>query len=205
MLFFLNRFTKIWNLFVRNCGNTAKYNVVILLLASTVPCHAQVSAQELRQDDSYKLPQYDSYKLAQDDPYKLYLQTSVATRHFHPDPMHNDHQGLVNLEWDYKDDNVIGGALFHNSFYQPCQLIYWGKKFHPIESTPEMYFKVVGGLLHGYKGEHKDKIPFNKATYKEVGIAPVILPSVGYCHKQFCSELVLFGVSGVMLTAGVRF
>src|SRR4030088_1458330 len=101
MLFFLNRFTKIWNLFVRNCGNIAKYNVVILLLASTVPCHAQVSAQELRQDDSYKLPQYDSYKLAQDDPYKLaqddpyklaqddpyklYLQTSVATRHFHPD------------------------------------------------------------------------------------------------------------------------
>jgi hypothetical protein len=202
MSFFLNRFAKIWNPFVRNRSNAAKSSIAILLLAGTIPCQAQVSTKELAQDDPYKA---STKELLQDDPYKLYFQTSVATRHFHPDPAHNNHQKLLNLEWNYKDDYLVGAALFQNSFYQPCQLIYWGAKFHPVESAPGMYFKLIGGLLHGYKDGHLDSIPLDHMTYKGVGIAPAILPSVGYCRGQFCSELVVFGVAGAMLTAGVKF
>jgi len=35
------------------------------------------------------------------------------------------------------------------------------------------------------------------------GFAPAILPSVGYCYNRICSELVLFGAAGAMLTLGV--
>jgi hypothetical protein len=133
-------------------------------------------------------------------PYRLTLQTSVATRHFHPDPAQNNHQDLLNLEWNYDSNLLVGAAAFRNTFRQSTQLVYWGAKFHPIQTAPGIYLKVVGGLLHGYRGEYRDKIPFNK-----YGTAPVILPAAGYCYKQVCSELIVFGTAGAMLTAGVRF
>lgn len=184
MSLFLHCPAKIWNLFIRHSVNAAKGIAVIFLLAGTIiPCQAQVSATELPQDN----------------PYNLTFQTSILTRHFHPDGQDN-HQQLLNLEWNYKNDLLVGAAAFHNSFDQPTQLIYWGAKFRPIESAPDMYLKLVGGLMHGYKGAAADKIPYN-----EYGTAPVILPSVGYCYKQVCSELIVFGAAGAMLTAGVRF
>lgn len=133
------------------------------------------------------------------EPYHFTLQTSVATRHFRPNSTQNNHQDLLNLEWNYDSNLLVGAATFRNSFKQSTQLVYWGAKFHPIASAPGAYVKVVGGLLHGYRGEYKDKIPFNK-----YGTAPVILPAAGYCYKQVCSELIVFG-AGAMLTAGARF
>lgn len=133
-------------------------------------------------------------------PYNLILSTSVATRHFHPQPEHNNHQELINLEWNYDKNYIVGGAAFKNSYNQDTQLVYWGAKFRPLDSTPDLYLKVVGGLLHGYKGEYQDNIPFNK-----YGTAPVILPAVGYCYKHVCSEVIVFGTAGAMWTAGVRF
>lgn len=133
------------------------------------------------------------------EPYHFTLQTSVATRHFRPNPTQNNRQDLLNLEWNYDSNLLVGAATFRNTFEQSTQLVYWGAKFHPIASAPGAYVKVVGGLLHGYRGEYKDKIPFNK-----YGSAPVILPAAGYCYKQVCSELIVFG-AGAMLTAGARF
>lgn len=135
-----------------------------------------------------------------DNPYPFMLQTSVATRHFHPSSAQNNHQELLNLEWNYKDNLLVGAASFRNTYRQPTQLVYWGAKFHPLDSAPNAYLKVVAGLIHGYKGEYQDHIPFN-----QLGTAPAILPAVGYCHKQLCSELIVFGAAGAMLTAGVRF
>jgi len=135
-----------------------------------------------------------------DDNYNVTLQTSIATRHFHPSPTQNNHQDLLNLEWNYDSNLVVGAATFRNTFNQQTELAYWGAKFHPINSQPEMYVKVVGGLIHGYHGQYRDKIPFNGN-----GTAPAILPAVGYCYKQVCSELIVFGTAGAMLTGGVRF
>lgn len=143
----------------------------------------------------------DSASSATDySPNNLFIATSIATRHFDPDPIHNNTQHLLNLEWNYEKDYVVGGATFRNSYRQPTQLIYWGKKFRPLDSTPDLYVKVVAGLIHGYKGEYQDNIPFNK-----YGTAPAILPAVGYCYKHVCSEVIVFGTAGAMWTAGVRF
>lgn len=155
-----------------------------LLLLSTLmlPAHAEQSAIDSLQE-----------------PYRFTLQTSVATRHFRPNPTQNNRQDLLNVEWNYDSNLLVGAATFRNTFEQSTQLVYWGAKFHPIARAPGAYLKVIGGLLHGYSGEYKDKIPFNK-----FGTAPVILPAAGYCYKQICSELIVFG-AGAMLTAGARF
>ena len=58
--------------------------------------------------------------------------------------------------------------------------------------------KVAAGILHGYTGEFQNKIPLNSS-----GVAPAIVPSVGYCINRFCSELVVFGTAGVLVTVGV--
>ncbi|MEP7327698.1 MAG: hypothetical protein ABI777_00700 [Betaproteobacteria bacterium] len=133
---------------------------------------------------------------------RFYFQTSVATVHFHPDENHDNTQQLINLEYRLKDkwlegQWLVGAAVFDNSFGQNSQYVYGGLLWRPFESAQPLYFKLTAGIIHGYKGEYQNKIPFNNA-----GIAPGILPSMGYCYNRFCSELVLFGTAGMMLTLG---
>jgi hypothetical protein len=35
-----------------------------------------------------------------------------------------------------------------------------------------------------------------------LGTAPAIVPTMGYCLNRFCSELVLFGLAGALVTVG---
>lgn len=93
---------------------------------------------------------------------------------------------------------LAGAALFENSFGQPTQYVYGGYRFRPLEELQPLYLKVTAGLVHGYTGQYQNKIPFNNS-----GIAPVIIPSVGYCLSRFCSELVIFGAAGALVTFGV--
>jgi len=129
---------------------------------------------------------------------RFYLETSVYTRHFHYDAAHDDHQNLVLGEWNITEQWLVGASFFHNSFGQSSQYVYGGYRFRPFESLQPLYFKVSAGLVHGYTDEYQDKIPFNNS-----GIAPVIVPSVGYCFNRFCSELVIFGGAGLLVTFGV--
>ena len=76
--------------------------------------------------------------------------------------------------------------------------MYGGYRWRPFTSLQPFYVKLTAGLVHGYSGEYQDKIPFNNS-----GIAPVIVPSLGYCINRFCSELVIFGGAGLLLTFGV--
>ena len=50
------------------------------------------------------------------------------------------------------------------------------------------YFKLTGGLLHGYKEPYDDKIPLN-----DLGVAPAILPTLGFQYKFFVAEANLAG------------
>ncbi len=166
-------------------GSTSRHCILLcgLALASIQSVHAN-----------------EVYAEPESAPHNVYFSTSIATRHFRPDPAHNNTQHLLNLEWNYRDNTVVGGAHFKNSYRQPTTLLYWGKKYHPFDASPNTYVKVVGGVIHGYKDEYQDKIPLNK-----YGTAPVILPAVGYCYKQLCTEVIVFGTAGAMWTGGVRF
>lgn len=124
------------------------------------------------------------------------FQTSVFTKHYRPDPRHENHQRLLNIEYQRSDRYLIGAAAFRNSFGQASQYVYVGKAW-PLSAQPGPYAKLTGGLLHGYKGEFRDKIPFNSS-----GIAPAILPAIGFSTKRFAAEMIFFGTNGLMFTVG---
>ena len=134
---------------------------------------------------------------------RFYFQTSLATVHWNPSDKHNNNQKLVYGEWRLQErwlggQVLVGAAAFSNSFYQPSQFVFGGLLWRPFDSVPAAYARIAAGVLHGYKGEYQDKIPFNST-----GFAPAAIGSVGYCFNRICGEMVLIGTSGVMWTLGV--
>ena len=134
---------------------------------------------------------------------RFYFQTSLATVHWNPSDKHNNNQKLVYGEWRLQErclggQVLAGAAAFSNSFYQPPQFVFGGLLWRPFDSVPAAYARIAAGVLHGYKGEYQDKIPFNST-----GFAPAAIGSVGYCFNRICGEMVLIGTSGVMWTLGV--
>lgn len=131
---------------------------------------------------------------------QFYFQTSLYTVHYEPKDEHNNKQNLVNIEFQKASQWLGGFALFKNSFGQTSQFAYLGYNWTVPYTQEFMYFKFVGGLMHGYDGEYKDKIPLNQA-----GIAPAVMPSIGVKYKRIQSEVALFGAAGAMWTIGFNF
>ena len=127
-----------------------------------------------------------------------YAQTSAYTRHFAPDPEHNNHQDLIGLERNEASGWVYGAATFRNSFRQRSYYAYAGKRYDS-QAYP-VYAKLTGGMIQGYRGEYRDKIPLNR-----YGVAPVIIPSIGTYVGPVAAELVLLGTNAAMITTGLRF
>ncbi len=130
---------------------------------------------------------------------KRSLYSSLYTRHYDPEPEHVNDQNLLGFETLYENDHLWGFAFFDNSFGQESQYLYIGRKYRAFGSD-RWYYKLTGGLMHGYEEPYENKIPLN-----EFGIAPVIIPSFGYQNKNFQSEVVQLGFSGVMITVGISF
>lgn len=151
---------------------------------------------------------------------RLLLQTSIWTRHYEPEPDHTNNQDLINLEWQAPPDArfewqrdgaavqrmswlgdvrwLAGGAAFRNSFGQRSAYVYGGGRYDLLE-TGRMHFyaKVTAGLMHGYRGEYRDKIPFNR-----FGVAPAVLPALGVEYGRMNLEMIPFGAAGMMLNLG---
>ncbi len=128
------------------------------------------------------------------------FRTSIFTAHFHPSPEHNNTQRLINLEYLRPDDWLIGAAAFRNSFGQPTQLVYLGKRWNPLSGFPAVHFKLIGGVIHGYKPPYEKKIPFNSR-----GFAPAVMPVLGYSYGRLNTEIIVFGTAGMMWTIGYSF
>lgn len=127
------------------------------------------------------------------------VQASIYTYHFDPEPDHVNNQNLLGIEAHFENRWIAGVAVFDNSFGQNSQLVYMGKSWRLFQSR-YWYFKLTGGLLHGYKEPYEDKIPLNG-----LGIAPAIVPALGFKYKYFVAEAQLGGLAVLVLTAGVRF
>lgn len=127
------------------------------------------------------------------------FQTSLYTRHWSPNDDHNNNIRLINFEFETTRKWLYGFAWFDNSFDQPSQYVYAGYHWD-IFDTDWAYVKLTGGLLHGYKDEYKDKIPFNG-----LGVAPAIVPAFGVRYKRVFSELQILGGAAITLTAGFTF
>jgi hypothetical protein len=127
------------------------------------------------------------------------IQTSLYTKHWDSDPDHTNKQKLIGPELVFENDYLVGLAIFRNSFDQPSQFLYIGKTWRLFRSE-YFYFKLVGGLLHGYKEPFEDKIPLNG-----LGVAPAILPSFGIRYKRVMLEVQIAGTAAITITGGLRF
>jgi hypothetical protein len=125
------------------------------------------------------------------------VKTSLYTSHFTDRSKHNNHQHMLDIQI-YEQEHFVGLSLFKNSFHQPTQYLYIGKRYHPFDGYPSVNAKLTAGIIHGYKGEYKDRIKFNMD-----GFAPAIIPSIGIEQGPLTVDLVFFG--GAIITAGLKF
>lgn len=135
----------------------------------------------------------------------LMLQAAPGAIHYSSSPDHAKFSWLVGLEWQSPERWLVGGAYFNNSFDQKCQYYYVGKSWtldfiSDNELFKSLYFKLTGGLLLGYKEPYEDKIPFNNN-----GVAPGIVPGLGYKYENFSVQLDALGTAGLMFTFGYDF
>ncbi len=130
------------------------------------------------------------------------LQTSLYTHHFDSQPDHHNRQELIGLELHNPQRWLAGAARFLTSFDQEAIYLYAGREFPFWEPTDSITVraKLTAGLLHGYRGEYQDNIPFNR-----YGTAPAALPSVGLQWGRFETDLIVFGTAGAMIMGGIRF
>ena len=124
-----------------------------------------------------------------------YVQTSVYTKHFKPKSAHNNNQELIGLERHTENSYLFGAATFLHSYDKRSYYGYVGKRYD-FAGTP-FYSKVTAGLLHGYKGKYRDKIPLNRFE-----IAPAVIPSFGVKYRRFGAEVLLLGAAATMVNIG---
>jgi hypothetical protein len=107
--------------------------------------------------------------LAQDKPMvpefdqgdKFTLTVSPYSYHFSTDKTYT-HVYLVGLEREHPDNSLDGIAFFNNSFDQPTVYVFpFGQAYHGIWGVPKLSFKWTAGLLYGYLGEYKKRVPLN--------------------------------------------
>lgn len=100
------------------------------------------------------------------------------------------------------NDRFCGFSLFNNSFGQPSAYAYIGKTWTDLlPSYPEVYVSATAGIIYGYVGKYKNKVPLNVG-----GFSPAIIPAVGYRLSPSATvEVQLLGTAAFMLGATWRF
>ena len=130
----------------------------------------------------------------------LYVQ---GGSYIHFDDDDDDYTGnrlFVSAELIRSDQWLYGLALFNNSFDQFSQYLYGGYQFEFEDTFKNFHAKVTVGIIHGYKDEFQDKIPYNSSGY-----APAIIPSVGWKKDKLGVDVILLGTAGLLFTVGYDF
>jgi hypothetical protein len=134
-----------------------------------------------------------------DDPGSYRLMVSPITGHFRPSPEHK-HVYALGLERQRDDGRIVGAAYFRNSFGQPSAYVYVGHHFEGVFGVPQWNAQWSAGLLYGYVGKYKNKVPLNVN-----GFSPGALISTGWQFTKSTSvELHMLGDAAVMLQLSYR-
>jgi hypothetical protein len=121
------------------------------------------------------------------------LTLSPYTHHWNASTEHRPVK-LVAMDSHLAGGRFCGLALFTNSFGQESAYLYAGQQWDGIFGVPQLFSKVSLGLLYGYRDPYKDKVEFN-----QLGVAPVIIPSLGYAFTpQDSAQVFVLGKAGVL-------
>jgi hypothetical protein len=127
----------------------------------------------------------------------LMVQGAPDVIHYHPSPDHADRSWMIGVEWQATNHWLVGWSHFNNSFDQLCDYIYVGKSWTLDAVSPNLYLKLTGGVILGYEEPFENKIPFNND-----GVAPGIVPGIGYKYRRLNAQVNLLGTAGLIITIG---
>lgn len=180
-------------------------------------CCSATAAVAAPQTGAAAEPSKTSNARTSSEGHRYNVSTSLWTTHFNPQPEHNNTQRFVGLE-RYGDNFVtiplqerfialekseplLGLAHFNNSYAQSTWYAYAGfSRSLWQQGDLQAGLKVTAGFIHGYRNDFQYKIPFNS-----YGTSPAAIPSLTMRYRQFNTEAILFGLSGVMLNIGYSF
>ena len=135
----------------------------------------------------------DGFSLDMREGDRLSFMYSPFTHHFDASPEHR-YVWLMGVERERADRRVSGVTYFSNSFGQPSTYIYpWGQNHPNVAGVDGLFVKWSAGLLYGYVGAYKDKVPLNVG-----GFSPAIIPSIGYERAGYSTQINLLGTAGLM-------
>ncbi|MDF3823369.1 hypothetical protein P3G55_26045 [Leptospira sp. 96542] len=114
--------------------------------------------------------------------------------HWRKNPDHR-HAFIFSLEKEQEAHQLLGLALFRNSFGQPSAYAYVGQEWQDFLETPRLTAKLTAGIIYGYKGEYADKVPLNRNGY-----SPGLIPALGYQMTERDSvQFMVLGNAGYTL------
>jgi len=100
----------------------------------------------------------------------------------------------VAIERQRPDGWLAGLSPFRNSFGQPSAYAYVGKRVPNLFEVEALYFQWSVGILYGYKGKFKDKVPLNVG-----GFSPGALVGLGWqFNRQTSATVHLLGDAAMM-------
>ena len=131
----------------------------------------------------------------------LEVFASPYTHHWTASPEHRP-VVAISLSQLLPNDRFCGVSLFRNSFGQPSAYAFTGWQAPTLwPAVPGVYGTITAGILYGYVGQYKNKVPLNFG-----GFSPVVIPALGYrLSPTVAVELQILGTAGVMFGTTVRF
>lgn len=132
---------------------------------------------------------------------KYELFYSPYTHHWTYSPEHRTVHAL-SLNRRLENGRFCGFSLFNNSFGQPSAYVYVGKEWEGLlPSVPQLSLGVSAGIIYGYVGRYKDKVPLNVG-----GFAPVVIPSASWrLTDRAALQVQLLGTAAIMVGGTWRF
>ena len=145
-------------------------------------------------------PEFLAKQGAPEPAYRAEIAFSPYTHHWNHSPEHKP-VFLVSLHEQLPGGRLCGVSLFSNSFGQPSAYAYVGQQFAGVLGSPQLSLKVTAGILYGYVGQYKDKVPFNHH-----GFSPAIIPALSYSlGPRDALQLDILGKAAVMFAYARKF
>jgi hypothetical protein len=124
---------------------------------------------------------------------KWEVTLSPYAYHWNYNPEHK-HVMLGAIDSHLSGGRFCGLAFFSNSFGQSSAYAYAGQRWDNVFGNPNLFAKVSAGLIYGYRGLYQDKIPLN-----HYGIAPAVIPSLGYTFSpEDSAQVFILGNAGLL-------
>jgi hypothetical protein len=191
-----------------NAGNTAGDTCAVKIrdmrciaraaAAILAGCTALVWAQDQLPETSSAPSGWSSPARAPSDPTWRLIIAPYTVVHFSYSP---DHKQVIVLgaEREHPNGVVWGGTVFDNSFGQPSAYGFVGQRLYGWSPWDALYAEWTVGILYGYTGQYKHKVPLN---YN--GFAPGAVGGVGWKFtKTVAGQVNILGTSALMFQLSV--